>query len=85
MPAKPPRAVINLSDRPALIALRSAPAQKTGFSWPSLFAVSTPTQTFGSASSLSMAASTPLATSGLMALRAWGRFRVMIATCPRVS
>jgi hypothetical protein len=41
-----------------------------------------PTQTSSSASSWSIAASRPAATSPLMALRASGRFSVMVATRP---
>ena len=59
------------------ITLRSAPAQKTGRSWPAVLAQSTPTQTSGSSSIWSTAASSPSATSRLTALRASGRLRVM--------
>ena len=85
IPAKPPRFVLKPPAFPELIALRSAPAQKTGFSWPAVFAVTIPTQISSSASMASSAASTPLATSPLTALRASGRFSVMMPMRPRFS
>ena len=67
------------------MAFRSAPAQNTGRSWPSVLARSTPTQTSGSSSMASMAASISVATSPLTALRASGRLSVMRATRPWTS
>ena len=58
---------------PALIAFRSAPAQNTGRSWPSVLARRTPTQTSGSSSMASMAASIAVgdvAVDGVAGLRA---------------
>ena len=77
MPAKPPFLVDNAPPLPAEISLRSAPAQKA---LPT--AVRMPTQTSGSDSIWSRAASIVAAISPLMALRASGRFMVMTATWP---
>jgi hypothetical protein len=77
MPAKPPRAVVSSAPRPALIILRSAPAEKTGGT-----PVRMVTHRSSSPSTRSMAASMPFATSSLTALRAWGRLMVTTATWP---
>ena len=80
MPANPPRAVCRAAAWPEAMALRSAPALKTGPS-----PVTMPTQTSASPSSLSMAASMPEATSPLTALRASGRLMRSTATRPCCS
>jgi hypothetical protein len=82
-PAKPPRAV-DMPPGSTLICLRSAPAQKIQpFSvWAP---VMMPTHASSSASSRSIAASRPCATSVFTALRAVGRLMVITATWPRSS
>src|SRR4051812_25150256 len=85
-PATPPRSGRSGEASPASwMTFRSAPAQNTGRSCAPVSAHRTPTQTSGSASSRSTAASSPLATSRLTALRASGRLRVMTATRSRTS
>src|SRR5207244_3660638 len=78
--ARPREAFAADLDRPALISLRSALAQKTGG-----VALSRPTHSAGSPSRRSRAASSLRATSPLIAFRASGRLMVMTATCPRAS
>jgi hypothetical protein len=80
MPPKPPLAVLRPPAFPALISLRSAPAQNTGGS-----PVRMPTQMESSASIWSMASSMPLATAAFTALRASGRLILMTANGPRFS
>ena len=80
IPAKPPRFVDRLAPFPAAISFRSAPAQKT-----EPVAVTTPTQSSGSFSSVSSASSIPRATSPLTAFRASGRLSVIRPTRPRRS
>ncbi len=76
-PPKPPLPVVSSAAWPALMALRSAPAQKTSPAW-----VRIPIHRASSSSSRSMAASIPRATAPLMAFLASGRLSVMVATWP---
>ena len=78
-PAKPPRSVESLAE-PEAIALRSAPAQNDG---PLPHRI--PIHRSASDSRRSIAASRSSASCWLTALRASGRFSVMIATRPRTS
>ena len=84
-PAKPPRLVLRSAALPELIAFKSAPAQNTGRSWPVVLACKIAIHTLSSASSWSIAASSPDATSPFTALRASGRFSEMTATLPLTS
>ena len=80
IPPKPPFLVARAAPLPAAISLRSAPAQNTVPS-----ALRIPTQSSGSFSNSSRQLSIVCAISPLIALRASGRFRVMIARCPCFS
>ena len=80
MPANPPLGAIISPARPALISLRSAPAQKNSF-----VPVRMPTHRSSDSSRRSMPASMPWATSALTALRASGRLIFMTRTLPMTS